>query len=133
MVEKFENNGEIIERNGIKFRVFKKIVINYDIHVEDFLILNEINHSVCSFESIIKTEEDKNYEAPVVGFTDELYAKLKKIANLTGLTVEKLVTSVIEQGILDAIKIAPELFLQDMNCSEKINENPSIIEKLQKV
>ena len=58
---------------------------------------------------------------------------LKQIANLTGLTVEKLVTSVIEQGILDAIKIAPELFLQEINCSEKINKNPSIIEKLQQI
>lgn len=117
-----------------------KVEISYSIHIDDFpeelikiLLEHNVKFQVWENHELKKEFDDTPEELPVVYIDLEIYNKLKKLCEITGISLEDIANTELKAFLSDNISDEPLIFLDKYLGFKNIKDPIPIIEKMNEV
>lgn len=118
----------------------EKIEISYSIYIKEFpeeliKILQDHNIKFQVWENQELKEEnyDPNEELPFVEINPEVYQKVKKISEITGISMKDMASNELDHLLTDHIPEEPFIFLDTHLGIENVKNPIEIIEQLKEI
>lgn len=127
------SQDKIIEIKGDKYRVSRKILSNYDAEIKKRLDELKIHYELWEVVRAIEDKEEIECECPVIPIDKEIYSKLKKICEITGISMKTIATDEFTTLLFDHIAENPIVFLDMYLGIKNIRDPISIVRKLKPV
>ena len=120
--------------NKKKYDIIKEIRVKYSPKLVKLLIENDIKYEKCKYKDY-SPYQPKEYieEYPLISIDSELYSKLKKISEITGISIENIANNELGHFLKDDLTEEPLIFLDAHLGIKNIKDPLSIIEKLNEV
>lgn len=116
------------------------IELSYSIHIEEFpeelikiLQDNNIKFQVWKNQELKEEYYDPEEESPLVEIDKELYQKLKKISEITGIPLGDMASNELSHLLTDFIPEEPFIFLDIHLGIENVKNPIEIIEQLKEI
>ncbi len=125
-----KNQIDKMSKNSYMIRIERK---EFPKDVIDLLKKNNVKFRVWENRIFKKEFDDTPEELSVVYIDSEIYKKLKKVSEITGIPMEDIANTEIEGFLRDHVSDEPLLFLDKYIGFKNIKNPISIIEKLNDV
>ena len=125
-----ENNQKVV-----KYDLVKEIRTEYNQEILDWLKENHYKFKILKIKDLVpyQTKEEINEELPFVELDPELYQKLKKISEITGISMEDMASNELDHILTDFIPEEPFIFLDIHLGIENVKDPITIIEQLKEI
>ena len=122
-----------IKINGIKCKVDFSIRTKFASEVVDYLKQNKIAYQVLETETFIEDPEDTIKEQAYVPIAKDLYDKLVRVCEITGIPLEQIINAEIGTLLNDHAREDPIYFLENFLGIENVKDPIAIARKLQPI
>lgn len=129
----FNDQGEIKEIEGVKFRIITEIKARYTPELASYLKEQEIPHEIWRVRAFLEDHEEITEASYHVPIDEDLYRKLKKVSEITNIPMKKMINSQLNSFLHDIVREEPLIFLDEFYGIEKIEDPISIVRKLQPI
>ena len=125
-----ENNQKVV-----KYDIVKEITTEYNPEIINWLKERNYKYKIETYRdfSPYQTKEEINEEYPLVEIDPELYQKIKKISEITGIPIKDMTSEELDHILTDFLPDEPLIFLDKYLGIENVKNPIEIIEQLKEI
>lgn len=126
-------NMEVKNNKGIEMKSEKGIKIGFSEEVIKFLEKHRIPYEEYTIIHLPEVKEEKDNHSPLVEIDKDIYNKFKKITEITGIQIEKIINTELDDAITCFIRDDPFSFLDRYIGLENIENPMTFIYKMKEI
>jgi len=129
----FNDQDEIKEIKGLKFKISTEIKASYTPELANYLKEKGIPHEIWKVHGFLEDHEEITEDSYHVPIDEDLYRKLNKVSKIANIPVKDMVNAELNSFLRDHVRENPFIFLDQFRDIEKVEDPISIVRKLQPI